>query len=92
MSSIFLVNEQKCLTGYTKGNETLERQFLKLYTFSESVEPLSTNRYPKMTKNVHVCAICCRLEVGYDVIFGLNVKTVVGYVVVNCEVASTCCF
>ena len=33
-----------------------------------------------MTPNEHVYAICCRLEVGDDVISGHNVKTVEDYV------------
>ena len=41
-----------------------------------------------MTKNLDVCAICCRPEVDCDVISGRNVKSLVGYVVVNFEVAS----
>ena len=36
-----------------------------------------------MTENGHVCATCCRPEVDCDIISGRNVKTVVGYVVVN---------
>ena len=42
-----------------------------------------------MTKNSHVCAICCRLEVYCNVISGQNAKTVEGYIVVNFEVASS---
>ena len=41
-----------------------------------------------MTQSEHVCAICCRPEVGDDdVISGRNVKTLEGYLVVNFEVA-----
>ena len=36
-----------------------------------------------MTKNGHVCAIYCRLEVGDDAISGGNMKIIEGYVVVN---------
>ena len=42
-----------------------------------------------MTQNLHVCTVCCRLEVVYDVISGGNVKTMEGYLVVNFEVASS---
>ena len=42
-----------------------------------------------MTKNLHICAICCRPEIVYDVISDPNLKTVVGYLVVNFEVASS---
>ena len=41
-----------------------------------------------MTQNEHVCAIYCLLEVNCDVISGRTVKTVMGYAVVNIEVAS----
>ena len=41
-----------------------------------------------MTQNVHVCAICCRLEVAGDVISGENVKTIESYAVLNFEIAS----
>ena len=40
-----------------------------------------------MTQNVHVCTICCRMEVVYDVIFGRNVKTIESYLAVNFEIA-----
>ena len=40
-----------------------------------------------MTQNLHVCPICCRLEVAYDVISGRKVKTIEGYLVVNSEIA-----
>ena len=59
--------------------EGLESQFPKLLTFSESVEPLSRNRDPNMTKNEQVYATCCRLEVADDVISSENVKTTEGY-------------
>ena len=49
---------------------------------------LSRSRDPNMTKNLHVCTICCRPEVVYDVISGWNVKTK-RYFVVNFEVASS---
>ena len=45
-----------------------------------------------MTKNLHVCTICFRPKVVYDVISGRNVKTIEGYPVVNFEVASSSCF
>ena len=43
-------------------------------------------------QNEHVYVICCRLEVGDNVIFGRNVKTQEGYLVVNFEVASSSSF
>ena len=42
-----------------------------------------------MTKNLHVCTICFRLEIVYDVISGRNVNTVEGYLAVNFEVDSS---
>ena len=54
----------------------------------ESTEPLSRNRDPNQTKNEHVCAICCRLEVDDDVISSENIKTTQGYAVVNFECGS----
>ena len=45
------------------------------------------NRDPNMTNNLHVCTICFRLEVVYDVICGRNVNTIKGYLVINLEVA-----
>ena len=92
MSPIFWVKEQKCLIGYTTGNEPLESQFPKLQTFSESVEPLSRNRNPNMTKNEHVYATCCRPEVAGDAIFGENILTIKGYASLNFEVASISSF
>ena len=47
--------------------------------FLELVEPLSRNRDPNMTKHLHVCTICFRPEVVYDVVSGRNVKTTEGY-------------
>ena len=41
-----------------------------------------------MTQNEHVYAIFCRPEVAGDVISGVNVKTVEGYVAFNFE--ATC--
>ena len=41
-----------------------------------------------MTKNEHIYAIFCRLEVAGDVLSGDNVTTIVGYAVLNFEVAS----
>ena len=38
-----------------------------------------------MTLDEHVYAIFCQLEVADDVISGGNVKTIVGYVVLNFE-------
>ena len=41
-----------------------------------------------MTLNEHVYAVCCRPEeVGGNVIFSENVKTIKGYAVLNFEVA-----
>ena len=45
-----------------------------------------------MAQNLHVCAICCRPEVVYDIISGRNVKTIVVYVAVKFEVASSSSF
>ena len=53
----------------------LESQFPILETLSESVEPLSRNHGPNMTKKEHVYAICYRPEVAGDVIADENVKT-----------------
>ena len=39
-----------------------------------------------MTQNWHVCAICCWVEADCDAISSRNVKTIVGYVVVDFEV------
>ena len=41
-----------------------------------------------MTQNVHVCTICFRPEVVYDVISGQNVKTIEGSLVLNFEAAN----
>ena len=60
--------------------------------FSESVEPLSRSRDQNMTQDEHVCVICCRSKVDCYVISGQNVKTVLGYIVVNVEVASSSSF
>ena len=76
-------------TRLHKGDEALESQFPKLSTFSESVEPLSRSHDLNMTQNLHVCTICCRPEVVYDVISGRNVKTFERYLVINFEVASS---
>ena len=75
LSSIFSVEEQKCLLAYSRGNEALESQFCKLLTCSESFEPLTRNRDPNMSQDERVCAVCCLLEVAGDVISGENVKT-----------------
>ena len=40
-----------------------------------------------MTQYLHVCTIYFRPEVVYDVIYGGNVKTIEGNLVVNFEVA-----
>ena len=53
--------------------------------FSKSVESLSTD-------NEYVYAICCRREKGNDVIYDRNVKAILGYIVVNFEVASSSSF
>ena len=45
-----------------------------------------------MTHNLHVCTTCCRPEVVYDVISGKNVKTIVGYLLVNFEDAGSIIF
>ena len=42
-----------------------------------------------MTQNLHVCTICFRPEVVYDVISGINVKTIEGKLAANLEVASS---
>ena len=67
----------------------LNRIFQYCKTFLKSIEPLSRNRDPHMTQNEHVYAICCRQEVGDDVISSRNAKTVEGYVLVHFEVASS---
>ena len=41
-----------------------------------------------MTKNEHVCAICCRSETAGDDIYIENVKTTEGYDVLNFEAVS----
>ena len=63
-------------------------QFPKLQTFSELVESLLRNRDPNLTQNEHVYAICCRPEVADVVLSSENIKTIVGYAVLNIEVAS----
>ena len=40
-----------------------------------------------MTQNLHVYAICCRPEVGGEVISGGKIRTIEGYAVLNFEVA-----
>ena len=55
----------------------------------ESVEILSRNRDLNMAQNLHVCAICLRLEVVYDAISGRYVKSVEGNPLLNFEVASS---
>ena len=42
-----------------------------------------------MTQNEHVYAICCRPEVGGDIISSEKLKTFEGYAVLNFEVASS---
>ena len=42
-----------------------------------------------MTQKIHVCNICFRPKVAYDVISCRNAKTVEGYLVVNFEVAGS---
>ena len=88
LESIFGVKELKCIVGYTRINKALEQQFPKLQIFSESVEPLSRNGDPNMTKNEHVYAICCRPDVAGGVISGENVKIIEGYVAINFTIAS----
>ena len=60
--------------NHTEKNEALELPFPKLYTFVKLTEALSINCDPKMTKNEHVYAICCRLEVDDDVVSGKKYK------------------
>ena len=77
----------------TIANEALEPLFTQQKNFfSKSVEPLSRNRDQNMTQNWRVCAICCQSKVDCDVVTSGNVKTAVGYGVVNFEVASSCSF
>ena len=83
----FGVKEQKCLIGYTRANETLQSQFPRLQTFSESAESLSRNRDPNMTQNEYVYATCCRPEVADDVISNGTAKTIESYVALNFETA-----
>ena len=54
---------------------------------SKSVEQSSRNRELNMTQTERVYAICRRLEVDDDVIFGGNVKTIESYVVGKFDVA-----
>ena len=42
-----------------------------------------------MTQSEHVYGICCRLEIGGDVISGEDVKTIEAYAVLNFKVASS---
>ena len=69
--------------------EGLESPFAKLPPFLQSIEPLSKNGDPNMTKNEHVYAICCPPEVGDDIISGRNVKTAERYDVAHLELASS---
>ena len=92
LSPIFGVKEQSCLIDYTRINEALELQFPKLQIVSESVETLSRNRDPNLTKTEHVYAICCRPEAAGDAITGGNLKTIEGYVVLNFETVSISSF
>ena len=41
-----------------------------------------------MTQNEHVHAICCRLEVAYDVLSSENIRTIEGYALLNFEATS----
>ena len=41
-----------------------------------------------MTRNEQVYAICCRMEVGDEIISGRNIKTIQGYTAVNFEDAT----
>ena len=74
---------------YTIKDEALESLFPKMETFLTSIEPLSRNRDLNMTQNWHVYASYCRPEVDCDVISGRNVKTIMGYIVVKFQVASS---
>ena len=49
------------------------------------------NRYREFATE-HVYAICCRLEVDCDIVAGRKVKTVLGYIVVNFELAISSSF
>ena len=42
-----------------------------------------------MTHSLHICTICCQLDIVYDVISGRNVKTIEGCLVVNAKVTSS---
>ena len=53
---------------------------------------ISSSGHLNMTKNEHVYAICCRMEVAGDVISSENVRTIDGYAVLNFEAASLCSF
>ena len=68
----------------------IHHSFENCKLFSELVEPLSRKRDPNITPNEHVYGICCRPEVGGDVISGENVKTIECYALLNFEAAS--CF
>ena len=89
LSPIFGVKKQNCRIVYDISNEGLELTFPRLYMFSKSIGPLSKIRNPDMTKNEHLCPICCRPEVGDGVISGENVTTLESYGLVNVEVASS---
>ena len=71
-----------------RGMKPLNHSFQNCKLLSELVEPLSINRDPNITQIEHVIAICCRPEVGGDVVSGESVKTVEGYAVLNFEAAS----
>ena len=53
--------------------------------FVKSDESLSRNGDLNMTQTEHVYAICCRLEVEYNVVSDQNIKTIQGYTVVHFE-------
>ena len=69
----FLLNETSFERSERRDESPKDDSFFpKLQTFSKSVEPLSRNREPNMTQHEHVYAICCRPEVGDDVIYARN--------------------
>ena len=73
-------------------NEALESPFPYLQTVSESGEPLSTHRDPKLTYNENLYAICSRAKVSGDVLSGENAKSSEDYATLNFEAASDSSF
>ena len=65
--------------------QPLNHNFQNCKHFWESAVKISRNRDLNCTKNEHVYAIICRLEVAGDGVFGGSVATVNGYVVLNFE-------